>query len=285
MIGASFAAEMLKLRKRPATWVLGLLWLGLTVLFGYVIPYAVYLTVKESGETQSDFGVTPEQLLSSTLPGSLVPNLLDGFPLFGGAIVLILGALVAGSEFGWGTMKTVLTQRPTRLGVYLGKLLALGAVLLAFVLLIFATGALLSAGIASIENTPMDWPSASVVLRGLGSAWLILAMWASFGVFLGILTRGTALAIGLGLVWAFVLEGLFALFASLVDVIDTLRKAMPGVNAGSLAGSFRSASELETGAPGVSSAVSGEQAMFVLIAYVAAFLAVAGLLLRRRDVT
>jgi len=284
VIGASFAAEILKLRKRPATWVLGLLWLGLTVLFGYILPYGVYLSVKASAETQSEFGL-PQEILAGTLPENLVPNLLDGFPLFGGAIVLILGALVAGSEFGWGTMKTVLTQRPTRISVFLGKLLALGAVLLAFVLLIFATGAVLSAGIASIENTAMNWPSASVVLRGLGAAWLILAMWASFGVFLGILTRGTALAIGLGLVWAFVLEGLFALFSVLVDFIDTLRKAMPGVNAGSLAGSFRSAPELETGAFGVSTAVSGEQAMFVLVAYVAVFLIVAGLLLRRRDVT
>ena len=37
----------------------------------------------------------------------------------------ILGVLSVGSEFGWGTWKTLLTQRPGRLTVFGAKLVAL----------------------------------------------------------------------------------------------------------------------------------------------------------------
>ena len=43
MIG-SFSAEILKLRKRPATWVLLGVALALTQLFGYLLPYSSWAT-------------------------------------------------------------------------------------------------------------------------------------------------------------------------------------------------------------------------------------------------
>ena len=284
-MGASFAAELLKLRKRPAAWVLGLACLGLAVLFGYLLPYLIYLALSGSDTAGNEFGATPDDILAGALPQNLVPNLLDGFPLFGGAIVLILGALVAGSEYGWGTLKTALTQRPPRLGVYLGKLLALAVVLAVITLAVFLVGALCSWVVASVADRPVSWPSPSALAKGFGAAWLILAMWAALGVLLGTLTRGTALAIGLGLVWALVVESLVGGFAPLWDVLANIQKALPGQNAGSLAASLGSATQGEQGAPGVVSAVSGAQATWVLLLYLAAFLVLAGLLLRRRDVT
>ena len=38
---ASLGAELLKLRKRPSTWVLGLIWLAVTILLNYTLAYAV----------------------------------------------------------------------------------------------------------------------------------------------------------------------------------------------------------------------------------------------------
>lgn len=284
-MGASFGAELLKLRKRPGTWLLGSLYLLLALLFGYVIPYGIYLTLRGGAGGDTDFGVPPEQILADALPRELVTNVLGGFPLFGGAIALILGALAVGSEFGWGTLKTIFTQRPPRLAVFAGKLLALGVVLGILTLVIFVAGAAASALVASVEGEPITWPSAGVVLKGTGSAWLILAMWCSFGMMLATLFRGTAFAIGIGLVWAFIIESLIGGFAGLLDVLGTIQKALPGPNAGSLVASFGSATQGENGAPGVVSAVSGNQATGVLVAYIAAFLAIAALLLRRRDVT
>jgi hypothetical protein len=55
-------------------------------------------------------GGDPGQILADVLPGRLVPNTLGGFPMFAGAIALIVGALVAGSEYGWGTLKTIVVS-------------------------------------------------------------------------------------------------------------------------------------------------------------------------------
>ena len=38
---ASLSAELLKLRKRPSTWVLALIWLAVIVLLTYTLTYAV----------------------------------------------------------------------------------------------------------------------------------------------------------------------------------------------------------------------------------------------------
>ena len=121
---ASFQAEILKLRKRPATWVLLGVALALTQLFGYLLPYSSWATSDQNFQTE---GMDPQAVLAGTLPGELVPTSLGGFPVFAGALALILGALATGSEYGWGTMQTALTQRPTRLAVYGGKLAALAA--------------------------------------------------------------------------------------------------------------------------------------------------------------
>jgi hypothetical protein len=170
MIG-SFKAEILKLRKRPATWVLLGVVLGLTQLFGYVLPYSSWLTSDQNFRTQ---GLDPQAVLAGTLPGELVPTSLGGFPVFAGALALILGALATGSEYGWGTWQTALTQRPTRLAVYGGKLLALAASTLGIVLATFALNGTVAGVIATVESRALDYPSAAELAQGIGSGWLIL---------------------------------------------------------------------------------------------------------------
>ncbi len=159
----SFAAEILKLRKRPATWILLGVALALNQLFGYLLPYSSWVTGGQNEQTQ---GLDPQAVLAGTLPGELVPTSLGGFPVFAGALALILGALAAGSEYGWGTMQTALTQRPTRLAVYGGKLAALAASTLAIVLATFALNATTAAIIATLESRPLDYPSVADPGRG-----------------------------------------------------------------------------------------------------------------------
>ena len=84
----SFAAEILKLRKRPATWILLGVALALNQLFGYILPYSSWVTGGQNEQTQ---GLDPQAVLAGTLPGELVPTSLGGFPVFAGALALILG--------------------------------------------------------------------------------------------------------------------------------------------------------------------------------------------------
>src|SRR3990170_3779055 len=131
-------AELFKLRKRPAVWVLLAAAAVLSQVFGYLIPYLSYVT-----DDTENFGeaVPRGELLASTLPDQLVINTIGGFPVFAGALALVLGALLFGGEYGWGTVKTMLTQRPGRASVLLGQLMAMGVALLVAVTVLFATGA------------------------------------------------------------------------------------------------------------------------------------------------
>lgn len=276
-MGGSFTAELLKLRKRPATWVLAGVWLALLSTFGYLLPYLGYLT--------DDAGAARIGPLADTLPANLVSNAIAGSALFGGALVMILGALVSGSEHGWGTLKTVLTQRPRRMSVHAGSLAALAVTLLGVVLVSFALSAAASAAIAAAESLPVDWPAAGEVAIGITAGWLILGMWSTLGVLLGTLTRGTALAVGLGLVWALVVENLIRASAAVLDIMATVQRFLPGVNAGSLVAALGARGEGQgDGTPGVAAVVDGTQATVVLLGYLIAFAVLAGAVHARRDV-
>jgi ABC-2 type transport system permease protein len=280
----SFKAEILKLGKRPATWVLLGVVLALTQLFGYVLPYSSWLTSDQNFQTQ---GLDPRAVLAGVLPGELVPTTLGGFPVFVGALGLILGALATGSEYGWGTMQTALTQRPTRLALYGGKLLALAASVLGVVVALFTLNALVAGVIATVESRALDYPSAAELAKGLGSGWLILAMWCGLGALLGFAFRGVALPVGLGVVWVLGVENLVSAVAgSLLTSLRPLRDLLPGVNAGSLVWSLAPGGGATGEAPpGVTGAVAGGRATLALVLYVAAFAAAGAALVRRRDVT
>jgi ABC-2 type transport system permease protein len=273
---ASFSAEMLKLYKRPATWILITIPLVLNQVFSYLVPYTSYLRAENEG--------VAERILTNRLPEDLILNSIGGFPVFGGAIVLTLGALSVGSEYGWGTLKTALAQRPWRLSVYAGKLIALGVVVLAIVLATFALGALSSSAIALSQSEAREWPSLADLTVGLASGWLILMTWCLFGVMLAFVFRGTALPIGLGVVWIMGIENLIVnVAAPLLDFADELQKGLPEVNAGSLVSALGRGEEITT--PGLNTLVDGTQAALVLVAYAIAFVLIAGFALQRRDVT
>ncbi|MGH3038395.1 MAG: ABC transporter permease [Gaiellaceae bacterium] len=271
----SLRAEFLVLRKRASTWILLGIWVILALVFAYVVPYAQFL----NGSTQSP--------LRDVLPESLVGTLMGGFPFFGGVLALMLGVLTFGSEYGWGTLRTLLTQRPGRLHVFGAKLLALAVTLAAFVFVVFALGALAGYVIAVREGADVSWPSMWLLLRGLAAGWLILAVWAAFGVLLAVLFRGTALAVGVGILYALVIEGLLSALATQVSLLDPLVELFVRASGYSLVvGLGASADDAGDRGPGSFSGpfVGGEQALLVLVSYLVVFVLVAGWRLRRRDV-
>jgi ABC-type transport system involved in multi-copper enzyme maturation permease subunit len=206
--------------------------------------------------------------------------------MFAGALALLLGAVATGSEYQWQTMKTMLTQGPRRWSVFGGKALALGVVTILLVAATFVVDAGAAWLVATITDHPADYPPAGDLATGFAGGCLVVAMWCWAGLFLGILLRGTALAIGFGLVWALAVENLVRAFASTLDPIDTLARYMPGTNAGALVAALGVPAQGQTGGtPGVTDIVTGTHATLVLTAYIMAFLLIAGTLLHRRDVT
>ena len=275
---ATFLAEYEKLRHRPAVWILWIIWVVLVALFAYIIPYIVYVT------PSADTGGTPRsQLLGQIVPHAFVQNVLAGFPFFGAALVLIGGAMVAGSEYGWGTLGTMLTQRPGRLAVFGGKVLALLSMSLAFTVAALAIGAIASPIVAAAQNQPQHWPTALGILAGFGAGWLILTAFAFAGMFIAMIFRSASVPVGLGLVYLLVVESLIAGFAGSTRVIGLIHEALPGANAGALARSLIKVPGVD--APGLNTMTGWQQSLVVLALWVIGFLVVSAVLLRRRDVT
>jgi len=277
---ASTSAELLRLRKWPAVWVTIGAWLGLTVMFGYLFNYVSYTT----GDTSfSNEGVTPGSLLAEILPANVPHVLIQGMPMFGGALMMVLGAIVAGNGYGWGTWKTVFTQGPSRRSVLLGSVAALTSFVVVAVLATLALCFGFSLLVAAVESQSVVWPSVTDLGRSVGAGFLVMEMFALVGYLLGTVARGPALSVGLGLVWALVVENLLRGVGQLLGPVEVFTKILPGTGAGSLVGSI-----VGTGGPdptpGVLDTLAGGQATALLLAYLVLTPVLAGWLVVRRDV-
>lgn len=279
---AGFLAELMKLARRPAMWLIVSVWMTLSLVFGYVFPYSSYRGTPSGPNAGTNLG---QRVLSEALPAALVPAAVQGFPLFAGALALLIGVLATGGEYGWDTMKVLLTMGPRRVSVLAGKLLALTVVMLLIVLATFIVDGAASLLVASVTDGPVDWPPIGELLIGVAAGWLVVGMWCLAGAFLGTLVRGTALGVGVGLVWALAVENLLRIFGSIVDLVDFVQRFMPGTNAGALAAAIGVPVQGQPGGtPGVTDVVGGTSAAVVLAVYLTMFVATSAVLIRRRDV-
>jgi ABC-2 type transport system permease protein len=272
----SVRAEWARLGRWPTTWVLCGTWLLLNLTFGYLFPYLSY----RNGGT----GFRGRAELAQMLPEQVPVTMIQGLPLFGGALLLILGALAVGSGYGWGTWKTVFTTGPRRSTVLAGTAAALGTLIVGLILVTFGLDVAAAYLVAGAESAATVAPTFVAVVQGLGAGLLIGAMWTGAGILLGTLTRGPALAVGLGLVWTLVVENLLRGVSSLLGPLKTVTDLLPGTAAGSLVGAFGGLPQSDpNGTPGVSTVIGGTTALVLLAAYVVVFLGASLALTSRRD--
>lgn len=282
-LSGSVQAELLRLRAWPAVWVLVAVWLALNLAFTYVFNYVAYATGSSSFATE---GVSSEALLADVLPAAIPDVITNGMPMFGGAILMILGALASGSGYGWGTWKTVMTQGPGRLSAFGGTLAAVGAIVVGVIAVTLLVDLASSTLITVLESRPFELPDTADLARSVGGGLLISGMWASAGVMIGVLARSPALAIGLGLVWSMVVENLLRSVSSALSGMEYVTDVMPGTAAGSMAGALSGGADNDgEGAPGVLTILDGGTAAIVLAVYITVFAAIAAVVVRRRDVT
>ncbi|MEV6275621.1 ABC transporter permease [Nocardia sp. NPDC051832] len=275
---ASIRAEALRLRRWPTLWVLIGVWFALNLTFMYALNYIGYVSDDSSGATE---GQTREQLLAQMMPAAVPEEFAGGTVVFGGALVLILGALATGSGYGWGTWKTVLTQGPGRVTALAGTMVAVFAVVVGVVLGAFLADLGVATAIAWAESQPIVLPSLGRALAGIGSGIAILGMWSMLGVLIGVLARGPALAVGLGLLWVLVLENVLRFFGEMLGSAGVVMDYLPGTAAGSLAGALRTLQGETT--PGVLTTISRAESIAALAVYLTACVAGALWLMRRRD--
>ncbi len=275
-------AELLATRKRPGLWVVGGAWTGLAALFGMVVPYVVYLAVDKS-PGGSGSGSDPEQLLAGVLPDRFVATTVSLYPMFGSAMMLILGAVLFGGEYRWGTWHTLLVQRPGRVATVLGKFGAVAVALLGITLAVTAVTAAASALIALAADRPARWPDLVTVLAGVGAGWLVSLAAAAVGAFLAVLFRGTGAAIGVGLVWLLAVENLVSGIVGMVPALEAVQQFLIGPSGGSLADALTPAGAGPSSVPGVVSVSGPLTATLILTAYVVVLTALTARLVHRRD--
>lgn len=286
---APFRGEMFKLVRRPAVWVsIGTL-LVLAALIGYALLWFVF-THPPAG---SERGLPPGARLSDAkvalYPGNLVRETLSMWGDLGGVFALILGVLVQGSEFGWGTVKTLYTQRSGRLAMLAGKMGSLAVIVLVMVLALFAVDSIGSLVVATIDGKSTTFPNLAAIAKGVGACYLIFGFWALMGMALSTLFRQSAMAIGLGLAYGLVVERLvFGLLGILGGTtIPSIQQWFPIANTTYLVQSFGSTSSVRVGTTSTATVAFADatHAVTVLILYLAAFTAITAWLSRTRDVT
>jgi ABC-type transport system involved in multi-copper enzyme maturation permease subunit len=254
-------------------WVLGGTWLVLNLAFGYLFPYLTYRSKSNP------------VLLFQLQPSQAPVTLVQGMPMFGGALLLIMGALIVGSGYGWGTWKTIFTTGPRRGTALSGTSLAAGLLVVGLVAVTFVLDLSASLIISQSLGQHLTLPGLGTVGQDYGSALLIALMWTSAGLLLGTLTRGPALAVGLGLVWALVVENLLRGVANLLGPLKVVTDVLPGTAAGSLAGAIGAMPQNDpNGTPGVTTILGGTSATLVLAAYLVVFLVLSLGITARRDV-
>ncbi|MGW4635322.1 ABC transporter permease [Nocardia sp. NPDC004415] len=275
---SSLRAEALRLRRWPAFWIVLGTWVLLNLTFAYLFNYLAY-TSGESGALSD--GLPREVLLGQLLPAAVPEVFTQGMAMFGGALMLLLGALAVGSGYGWGTWKTVFTQGPGRPAAVGGLLVGLVLVVVGLVCAAFAVDLGVSALIAATEGQSLALPSVERSVLGILTGTAILGMWTLAGAFIGAVARGPALAVGLGLVWVLVVENLLRGVANIFGPIETVTDLLPGTAAGSLAGAMRTVDGPAT--PGVLDILTRGESLGLLAAYAVVFAAGTIWLMTRRD--
>ncbi|MGY1898989.1 ABC transporter permease [Nocardia gipuzkoensis] len=275
---ASTKAEMLRLRKWPAFWIILGTWILMNLTFAYLFNYLAY-TSGESGRMSN--GLPPEALLRQMLPTAVPEVFTQGMAMFGGALMLILGALTVGSGYGWGTWKTVFTQGPSRVRAVAGVVVSLAVVVVGLVCAAFVVDVSIAALIAASQSQAVTLPALDRSLLGILTGTAILGMWTLAGALIGAIARGPALAVGLGLVWVLVVENLLRGVAGIFAPIRAITDHLPGTAAGSLAGAMRTVDGPAT--PGVLDVLARTESLVVLAAYLVVFASGTIWLMRERD--
>ena len=113
---ASLRAELLVLRKSKVAWALVLTAPALTLVTTYLFSLLGYLGDAPAMYAQEG---TPAQDLPAMLPSQFVIQAVGS--LFFTAPFIVLGAVIAGGDWGRGTIRTSLLACPVRSGPSPGR--------------------------------------------------------------------------------------------------------------------------------------------------------------------
>lgn len=255
---ALLQADLFKLRKRAMGWVM-------LVIIALFVPLEMLANAaQQPGKTNYSF---PGSLLAGVAPLSVV----------GTFTVIVLGAILVGSEYGYDTWKNVLTRRQGRVPFILSKWLVMLVGLCIAVLTLLLLGVI----VGLILQPAMHLTGHPVQLSPLSDLILILMQMfipiaaGSIAIMGAVTWRSSAAGIVLGIVW-YITDGALgglAPIASAGNAITVLQGQITGL---ALASGSVSSVQLPAGLLGV---VPG----LVVLIYLVVPITIAAYLFSKRD--
>jgi ABC-2 type transport system permease protein len=201
----SVRSELLKLRRPSVIYGGGGAMLSFALL-ATVLTFLMAETGPARPSNGNDFVITVGQLGSAG-------GLTLGFSIaagFIGLLVFVVFLTSVTSEYGHGTLRSLLTRQPRRGRLLAGKLVTLVACTAAALLVAEVVSAAAAAAMAAAKDIPTDaWFTSSGLQRAAGdyaNALLNATFIGSLGAALGVLLRSTVLALGVGLAWLMPIE-------------------------------------------------------------------------------
>ncbi len=186
--------EWFKLRRRWMPWIL-------------LAIVAALPQLSLWGSVSGTFGSETEQAVRGAddvfllFPNSVVGGLLVA-QVYGIVLIMILAASLLGAEYGWGTLRTVLTRGTGRWPFLISKLLLL-ALLGAAALFVGAAAWAVGSAIAMVTLGDGAWLAESAdwieVVKWCGKAVFGLLPYIVLAAFVAVLTSSSGAAIGIGL--------------------------------------------------------------------------------------
>ena len=205
----------------------------------------------------------------------------------------VLGASWAGNEYGWGTLRAVLTRRPSRIEHFTAALVVLVVGVAIGILAIVLTGTV--AGIAVSLATGNDtWASgvwggdfASTLVKGFLTTWYVSAFYLVLSYTSAIIFRSAAVGIAIGVGGTLAQYILRRIFNELGGVWNTIADHFPANYADSMITHVVKDSLVPgTGLASTNASdPSAGQSFVALAIYGVIFLAIAMTAVRVRDVT
>ena len=279
--------EQKKLTSRKILW----LELAIVAATAVFIPLIIYqATGSDSSGGSSNVVIITEGPVEEMIawPGALGLGIdMASGSALGGLLIVILIATLTAQEYGWRTMQLWLSSGISRPVLLLAKFTVILLPALLLVIAPFMTGGLATAVFTqklqgSLPLAEISWWQ--VALSILRTAYTLLP-YAAFTFFVAIASRSTVVAIGSGLAYTMLIEGL--LIQALGFVGDGWAKVgnyLPGGLANSLAALNRVTDEATNSTVMMrGDIVSGEAAVLGIALYTFFFVGLALLVFRRQD--
>ena len=213
------------------------------------------------------------------MPGS-IPSAMTTAQAFGLILLAILTASVIGTEYGLGTLRSVLVRGTGRWPYLAVKFLTLAVTAAVALLLVFGITALSSLIATALAGSPPgDWASPSWADAGvaLGKACFSFIPYLALTGFMTVLVRSSAAGMAIGLGYYFAEQIVVQLFSNFFDWFSTVADYLLVRNISAWAGGF----SFGAGGGGGPDTL---HSFLVLVVYTVAFGTAAFWLFQRRDV-